>query len=109
MPLASDFNKTGSQTASASAHQKVADMSKADADRIIELQAKIRQATIIQYGIGSAGTAAGVYFAYKTGGGAGRYIGFGILGGIVLGGLGYALTLSQINKAVTEIEKIQTK
>ena len=106
-----NYNKPARTKDTPALHMTVKDTTAttSDADRIIELQSKIRKAQIIQGGIGSLGTIAGIVYASKTGGGAWRYIGFAILGGIALGGLGYAFTLSMVNNAVTEIEKLKNK
>jgi hypothetical protein len=73
---------------------------------VIELQRKIRQMAIVQYGIASLGTVGGFVYANKTGGGFLRYIGFGIIGGIAGGSLAYLGTMTLTNKYVTELEKL---
>jgi hypothetical protein len=68
-----------------------------------ELITKKKQLGLIQMGIGTLGTVGGWIYANKTGGGFWRYVGFGFMGGIALGSIGYFTTYQKIAKINTEI------
>lgn len=69
-----------------------------------ELNGKLRQLTYIQMGISSIGTIAGWVYANKTGGGFWRYVGFGFMGGVITGSIGYFTTVQMANKIKTELD-----
>ena len=54
-----------------------------------ELKSKKAKLQLLQAGIGAVGTISGWVYANKTGGGFWRYLGFGFMGGIALGSIGY--------------------
>lgn len=74
---------------------------------IIELEGKKKSLALTQMGVGSLGTIAGWVYANKTGGGFWRYVGFGIMGGAILGMTTYFITSQKTNKINTEIAKRQ--
>ena len=76
---------------------------------VIELEGKKKSLALIQMGIGSVGTIAGWVYANKTGGGFWRYVGFGFLGGVTLGTIGYFTVAQRINKIDTLIKTKQAK
>jgi hypothetical protein len=71
---------------------------------IVELEGKKRSLQLIQMGISGIGTIGGWVYANKTGGGFWRYVGFGLLGGIAAGSVGYFTTMQRINKIDTLLE-----
>lgn len=74
---------------------------------VIELEGKKKSLALTQMGVGSLGTIAGWVYANKTGGGFWRYVGFGIMGGAILGMTTYFITSQKTNKIDTEIAKKQ--
>jgi len=84
-------------------------VSKLDNLSIIELEGKKKSLALTQMGIGTLGTVAGWVYAGKTGGGFWRYVGFGFLGGIAAGSVGYFTTVQRINKINTVIATKQQK
>jgi len=84
-------------------------MSKLDELSIIELEGKKKSLALTQMGIGTLGTVSGWVYANRTGGGFWRYVGFGFLGGIAAGSVGYFTTIQRINKINTVIEKKKNK
>ena len=61
---------------------------------IVELEGKKRSLQLIQMGISGIGTIGGFW----------RYVGFGLLGGIAAGSVGYFTTMQRINKIDTLLE-----
>ncbi len=78
-------------------------MAKLEDLNIEQLQTKRKQLALTQMGIASVGTVAGWIYANKTGGGFWRYVGFGIMGGIAAGSIGYFTTYQRIAKIETLI------
>ena len=74
---------------------------------IIELEGKKKSLALTQAGIGGLGTVAGWIYANRTGGGFWRYVGFGFMGGAILGMTTYFITSQKSNNINTEIEKKQ--
>jgi hypothetical protein len=71
---------------------------------IIELEGKKKSLALAQMGVGTLGTVGGWVYANKTGGGFWRYVGFGLIGGIALGAVGYFTLMQQSNKIDTAIK-----
>jgi hypothetical protein len=71
---------------------------------VIELKGKKKSLALTQMGVGSIGTIAGWVYANKTGGGFWRYIGFGLMGGAIVGMTTYFITSQISNKIETELE-----
>lgn len=69
-----------------------------------EIQGKIRSLMLTNAGIGVVGTAVGFVYANRTGGGFWRYVGFGLLGGMITGAITYFTTYQSINSYATELE-----
>jgi len=69
-----------------------------------QLMGELRSLGYIQAGLGTIGTIGGWVYANKTGGGFWRYVGFGLLGGVAIGVIGYFTTMQKANKIVTEID-----
>lgn len=78
-------------------------MSKLDTLSLIELEGKKKSLALTQMGIGTLGTVAGWVYANKTGGGFWRYVGFGVIGGIAIGSIGYFTVGQRMNKINTLI------
>jgi hypothetical protein len=70
---------------------------------ITELEGKKNSMKLIQGGLGAAGMVGGWVYANRTGGGFWRYVGFGFLGSIAGGSIGYFTTMQRINKINTII------
>ncbi len=71
---------------------------------IAELEGKKRSLALIQMGVGTIGTVSGWVYANKTGGGFWRYVGFGFVGGVALGAIGYFTVAQKMNKIQIEID-----
>jgi len=84
-------------------------MSDLQSKKIMELEGKKKSLQIAQMGIGTLGTVGGWVYANKTGGGFWRYVGFGFIGGVALGTIGYFTLMQKINKIDVEIKKEQLK
>ena len=80
-------------------------MSDINSIKIINLEGKKKALTMTQMGIGTLGTVSGWVYANKTGGGFWRYVGFGLIGGIAFGSIGYFTLMQKINKIDTEIQE----
>jgi len=78
-------------------------MAKLDTLSVEELETKRKQLALMQMGIASIGTIGGWIYANKTGGGFWRYVGFGFMGGIAAGSIGYFTTYQRIAKIETLI------
>ena len=78
-------------------------MSELEKKSIIELQGKQKSIALIQAGISSVGTIGGWIYANRTGGGFWRYLGFGFMGGSIMGITAYFITAQKINKINTII------
>ena len=75
---------------------------------VTELEGKKRSLQITQMGISSVGMVGGFIYANKSGGGFWRYIGYGFLGSVALGSIGYFTTMQSINKINTLLEEKKT-
>ena len=75
---------------------------------VTELEGKKRSLQITQMGISSVGMVGGFIYANKSGGGFWRYIGYGFLGSVALGSIGYFTTMQRINKINTLLEEKKT-
>jgi hypothetical protein len=84
-------------------------MSNLQSLKIMELEGTKKSLAIAQMGIGTLGTIGGWVYANKTGGGFWRYVGFGFLGGVAFGAIGYFTLMQKINKIDVEIKKEQLK
>jgi|TARA_R110000822_G_scaffold46670_3_gene124201 hypothetical protein len=71
----------------------------------IELEGKKKSLALIQMGVGGLGTVAGWVYANQTGGRFLRYVGFGFMGGAILGMTTYFITSQKSNKIDVEIDK----
>jgi|10_taG_2_1085330.scaffolds.fasta_scaffold63337_4 hypothetical protein len=78
-------------------------MAKLDDLTVPELETKRRQLALMQMGIGTLGMVAGFVYANKTGGHFWRYVGFGLMGSIAAGSIGYFTTYQRIAKIETKL------
>jgi len=60
-----------------------------------------------QIGLGVLGTVLGWYYANKTGGRFFRYVGFGFMGGVALGSVGYFMISPKLVNIQVELNKIE--
>ena len=72
---------------------------------IIELEGKKRSLQMTQMGISSIGMVGGWIYANRTGGRFWRYVGWGIVGSIATGSIGYFTTMQSVNKINTLLAK----
>tara|TARA_R110000822_G_scaffold24493_2_gene74540 strand:+ start:646 stop:942 length:297 start_codon:yes stop_codon:yes gene_type:complete len=72
---------------------------------IIELEGKKKSIMLKQAGFGALGTISGWIYANRTGGGFWRYLGFGFMGGAIVGVTGYFISYQKINDINTIIEQ----
>jgi len=70
-----------------------------------ELEGKKRSLQLTQMGVSSVGMVGGFIYANKTGGKFWRYVGYGLLGSIAAGSIGYFTTMQRINKINTLLEE----
>ena len=68
---------------------------------VTELEGKKRSLQMTQMGISSVGMVGGFIYANRTGGRFWRYVGYGLLGSIAAGSIGYFTTMQRINKINT--------
>jgi hypothetical protein len=66
--------------------------------------ARIKQLNALQMGAGLVGLIGGVIYAKRTGGGFWRYVGYSLLGELIVGLPVYAITLPMRNKIIKESE-----
>ncbi len=78
----------------------MADLSKLS---VQELELKRKRLALMQMGIGTVGMIGGWIYANKTGGGFWRYVGFGLMGGVALGSVGYFTVYQRMAKIDTVI------
>lgn len=77
--------------------------------KIVDLKWKAGQIQATRMGIGALGLATGLIVANRTGGGAAKYIGFGLLGAFVFGWSAKLATMKKLSETMAELEKLQTK
>tara|TARA_R110000787_G_scaffold44415_6_gene109019 strand:- start:23 stop:298 length:276 start_codon:yes stop_codon:yes gene_type:complete len=77
--------------------------------KVMKLEGKKKALTLTQMGIGTLGTVSGWVYANKTGGGFWRYVGFGLIGGVAIGAIGYFTLMQKINKIDIEIKEEKLK
>jgi len=84
-------------------------MAKLDELSETDLQTKKTQLGILRSGLGGAGTVAGWIYANKTGGGFWRYLGFGFLGGSIVGVITYLAVMPRVAKIEGALTKKKQK
>lgn len=72
---------------------------------LIELEGKKKSIMLKQAGVGALGTISGWIYANRTGGGFWRYLGFGFMGGAIVGVTSYFISSQKINDINTIIEQ----